>query len=370
MWRLAQRGSDNRTIRCALERIHPRGLRKALLAAAVVVPVVAFIASESPAPHADGGAPAIRLVSASVSCVPTNVAVTYQSSYAKNASPAYYVTESTVTGIPAACEGDWVSVALTNSAKQTIGSGSVGISATAMAVAISPNGTLYPLAHNVTGVSVSFYSNVLNGNLEVKKGQTYNCSFLTVSGSVTVDVGGSFNGSWCTVTGNLGSSGTASLVHSSINGNLQATGPGSLSVSSSSVGGNLQVQSLTGSTGAVICTTGVKNGLNVQSVSVPVQLGGSSACLGNTIMGNLIVQSNTGRLTIGSGTASPSNAAGTGNTASGNIVVQSNSVSTTSTLGGNWAGGNCILTGNNPKVTVTSATSNYAGGNNNCKVSG
>ena len=84
-------------------------------------------------------------------------------------------------------------------------------------------------------------------------------------------------------------------------------------------------------------------------------VGGSG--FGNTVKTNLTVESNTGTVTV------------YGNTVSGNIAVESNTVGG-GTLTSNSASGSCTLSGNNPKITVPSSTSNTAKGTNNCKASG
>lgn len=87
-----------------------------------------------------------------------------------------------------------------------------------------------------------------------------------------------------------------------------------------------------------------------------MRIGGSSSCLGNTVVGNLQVQSNSSPLTIG-GTG-----AGNGNTTTrGNIQVQANTGG--GTLTNNAAGNICQLQGNLPRIT---GTANTAHGNNSC----
>lgn len=134
---------------------------------------------------------------------------------------------------------------------------------------------------------------------------------------------------------------------------------------------NLQVQNLAaGSSPVQVCGTVVTGNLQYQNNAASAAFGAASGCPGNTVRGDMTVQSNTGTLTIGAGTAISVGPPTTGNRASGNILVQNNSGSGTSTMAGNWAGGNCTLGGDHPKISVPSAASNYALGKNNCKVSG
>jgi hypothetical protein len=154
----------------------------------------------------------------------------------------------------------------------------------------------------------------------------YNGSFsgnITVSANqVCVFVGGS-------VGGNLQlTNGTVELVQSRLGGNLQISG-GIFSITSgTTIGGNLQVQGTPANSAiSQVCDTAVKGDLTLQDNGTPVLVGTTDAsCPGNTVQGNITVQSNTALVSV------------LGNTISNNLTVQSNSASTvvnSNTLQGN-----------------------------------
>lgn len=373
--RRLRRTSRSAGVPPARARLSGSKLVAAFVATTVTGGLLGSLAGTPPTPAAPRSNPIgsgdFHVVSTTSTCAPTAMSVGhYLATYSKTPSPGYYVNGATVGGIPATCNGDSVTVALINSLNQTIGTGTAPTGSTSVAVSIGPNGSLYPLAHDVVSVTVTISSNTVDGNVEVANGQTFSCSSgMTINGNVTVDAGGTFVGLSCTVTGNVVSAGKVTLTSSTVGGNLQPGGGGPVKISGSTVGGNLQVQGLTNAAQAMICASNVKGSLSWQSSSEPVQLGGSSGCPGNAIGKDFTVQSNTGVLTIGSGSADANGAAGPGNTTQGNISVQSNTVSSSSTLAGNWAGGNCTLQNDNPKVVVPSSTSNVARNSNKCQVS-
>ena len=321
-------------------------------------------------------------------CQTDPVKVSYAATYSKPSGP-FVVSQAAVSGLDSACYGATLTVALQHNGTTITGAtSSAMVTSASVPVSFNQSPATPPPASQVNGVSLALVGQSANGNLEVTNGQTYNCTGLIINGNVTVDPGGSFVGTYCTVTGNLISAGlSVSLTDSAVNGNLQtsagrltvaggstvgnnlqADGGGPVQVSSTTVNGNLHLQSLTSPSAGSVCTTQVKGNLSYQNGSEPMQFGGSTTCPGNSAGGNFQVQSNSGTLTIGSGAATPSGAPSTGNTASGNLQVQSNTTSSTSKLGGNWAGGNCTLSGNSPVVQVSGA--NYAAKNDKCLVNG
>ena len=346
------------------------------------------IAASPPARKAPPEASQFKVVNNTTTCAPATVTATYQSNYSRTPVAGYYVTTTSVGSVPAGCNGDTLTVDLTNSSNQTIGTGTRPISSTPVVVQMGPSGGLHPYARDVTGITIIFSSNTIHGNVEVDKGQAFNCTGgMTINGNVTVDRDGDFTGTHCTINGNLTSAGTASLDSStvtgnvetsaglltltsqtSVGGNVHAHGGGPVTVTNSSVTGDLQLQSLTSATAGMVCATRVNHDVSLQGSAEPFLLGGSSGCPENKIGGNLLVQSNTGKLTIGAGNASSSAASGMGNMASGNIQVQNNTTGKGSTLAGNWAGGNCTLQNDNPVIQVPSSTSNVASKNNKCRV--
>jgi hypothetical protein len=185
-----------------------------------------------------------------------------------------------------------------------------------------------------------------NGNYEVTNGQSLWLDGGTINGNVTVDGGGQFAATGGTITGNIQSTGgPAAMSGTTVKGNVQtqngglALGPGtSIGGNAQAQGGgpfcsdgtpangslpavpvqvklNLQGQGLTSTSTSSVCATTVGNNLQWLSNGSPSVLG---TCGANKILGNLIVQYNTGNITVGaSGTTN-------GNATSGNIIVQSN----------------------------------------------
>jgi hypothetical protein len=209
-----------------------------------------------------------------------------------------------------------------------------------------------------------------SGNYEVTSGSSLWLNGGTITGNVTVDPGGQFAASGGTVGGNVQSTGgPIAISGTTVNGNVQSQ-PGGLSLGPTTfvkgnvlasgggpfcaqgtsptqgqvqIRGNLQVQSLTSSTTSSVCSTNVGNNVLWQQNASPGLIG---SCGGNTILGNLQVQNNSGNVTIG--------ASGGGNTTTGNIIVNGNTGG--GTLTGNRSGGNCLLSGDKPGVVGSSNT--------------
>jgi hypothetical protein len=121
------------------------------------------------------------------------------------------------------------------------------------------------------------FNGTFNGNLTVSNGQ--NCVLL--GGQVTGNI---------LVTG-----GSLSLSRFQVGGNLLVQGGGVSTGPLVTVAGNLQLQNLPASSAASrVCNTVVGGNLQVQQNAAAVQIGGDLSCPGNTIAGNLLVQSNTG----------------------------------------------------------------------------
>lgn len=220
-----------------------------------------------------------------------------------------------------------------------------------------------------------------NGNLTVGNGASVWLDGGTINGNVTVAGNGEFAATGGTITGNVQSSGgPVAIAGTTVSGNVQSTN-GSLSLGAGAVikgnaqiqgggpfcsqgtsptqgqvavRGNLLVESLTSTTTASICSTTIGNNLQWQSNASPGLIG---SCGSNTILGNLLVQSNSGTVTIG-----PSGG-GTGNAVSGNINVSGNTGSG-STITSNHAAGNCQLSGDKPGIVGSNNTTGK--GNNQC----
>lgn len=371
--------------------------------------------------------------SPSTGCQPTPPAwpslnVGYTSAWQSPSGP-FVVIKATVGNLDPACDGATLTVSLYHGATSSasIGTGSTtvggpsctGTSTLTCTVTVATP----PAASLVNNVSMALTTQVVNGNLEVTSANSpYLCNGLTINGNVTVDSGGTFDGNSCTINGNLTSAGTVSLSAStvtgnvqtsagpltlasgtSIQGNVQPNGGGPIQIGAGAIGGNLQFQNLT-STQGFVCGTRVGGSLTLQSSSEPFLIGSPSSMVGspasscagnpitknltvqsdsgsvtieaNTVGGNIQVQNNSGQLTIGSGTATSGAPSADGNKAQGNIQVQNNTNgSPTSTMGGNWAGDNCNLSGDNKPIIVPSASppisyANYARGSDKCQASG
>ena len=217
-----------------------------------------------------------------------------------------------------------------------------------------------------------------NGNLTVSNGTSLWLNGGTINGNVTVAGTGEFAATGGTVNGNVQSSGgPIAMSGTTVTGNVQSTngglalGPSTLIKGNAQiqgggpfcsqgtspnqgqvqVRGNLQVQSLTSSTVASVCSTTVGNNLQWQSNASPGLIG---SCGSNTILGNLQVQTNSGQVTVG--------ASGNGNVTSGNTIVQGNTGG--GTLTANRSGGNCLLSGDKPGIVGT--TNSTKGANNQC----
>lgn len=233
-----------------------------------------------------------------------------------------------------------------------------------------------------TGSATTIITGAHTGNITVGDGQSLWLNGGTINGSVTVAGTGAFAASGGTINGNVQSSGgPIAISGATITGNVQSTngglslGPATLVKGNAQiqgggpfcsqgasptkgqvqVRGNLQVQSLTTATIASVCSTTVGNNLLWQSDASPSLIGSCGTTpSGNTILGNLQVQNNTGHVTIG--------AAGSGNATSGNTIVQANTGG--GTLTGNSSGGNCLLSGDKPGVVGSGNTAK--GANNQC----
>ncbi|WP_433969096.1 beta strand repeat-containing protein [Tunturiibacter gelidiferens] len=178
----------------------------------------------------------------------------------------------------------------------------------------------------------------------------YNGSFsgnITVSANqICVFVGGS-------VGGNLHlTNGTVELVHTRLGGDLQISG-GTFSITSgTTIAGNLQVQGTPASSATShVCGTAVKGDLTLQNNGTPVLVGTTdgSSCPGNTVQGNVTVQSNTALVSV------------LGNTISDNLTVQTNSASTV--VNGNTLQGNLVDKNN---TADTEVFTNQVRGNLQC----
>jgi hypothetical protein len=106
--------------------------------------------------------------------------------------------------------------------------------------------------------------------------------------------------------------------NSTIGNDLQITGASSFSIGPGvSVTGNLQIQNLPASAGtSQVCGASVMHNLVFQSSRTAVLIGSATGCAGNSVGGDLTVQSNTAATTIDN------------NTVIGNLTDQNNTAAT------------------------------------------
>jgi hypothetical protein len=217
-----------------------------------------------------------------------------------------------------------------------------------------------------------------SGNYTVNSGSSLWLNGGVINGNVTVLGNGQFAATGGTVNGNVQSSGgPVAIAGTVITGNVQQQN-GGLSLGPSTLikgnaqdqgGGpfcsqgmsgsqgqvqvklNLTIQNLTSSTTSSVCYSTVGNNLQWQQNSSAGLIG---SCGGNTVLGNLLVQTNSGNVIIG--------AAGSGNKVSGNINVSGNTGG--GTITSNAASGNCQLSGDKPGIVGSANTTGK--GNNQC----
>ena len=183
------------------------------------------------------------------------------------------------------------------------------------------------------------------GNLTVSNGQS--CTFTNggVTGNLT-QTGGNLtleNNSF--VGGNLRESGgNLSISNSLVGSNLQVNGGGTFSIGPYvAIFGNLQIQGLPPGPGTdQVCATFVWGNLIFQNSGAGIQIGSSSGCPGNFVVGNLLVQNNSGPSVIDS------------NIVVGNLSDQTNTGATqvfTNTINNNLqCSGNTSITGGGNKA--------------------
>jgi hypothetical protein len=207
------------------------------------------------------------------------------------------------------------------------------------------------------GSSVWLDGGIINGNVAIGSTGQFAATGGTVSGNV-VSSGGPIAMAGTTVTGNVqNSNGGLALGPSTVvKGNAEAQGGGPFCSQGASstqgqvqVRGNLQIQSLTSPTTSSACATTVGNNLLWQANASPGIIGGT--CGGDTVLGNLNVQSNSGTVTIGPGNTITGNTSVSGNTGGGSITS-------------NTIRGNCTMSGDKPGITGSGNTTGK--GNDQC----
>jgi len=108
----------------------------------------------------------------------------------------------------------------------------------------------------------------------------------------------------CAVQGNVTENGGSLVLDpsASVGGNVQISQASVFTLGpSAAIGGNLQIQSLTaGLPQGTVCGTQVKGNLQVQNDASSVEVGGTATqgCPGNSVGGNLLVNSNTAAVRI------------------------------------------------------------------------
>lgn len=186
------------------------------------------------------------------------------------------------------------------------------------------------------------YSGTYHGNLTVSNGQS--CTFTNggVSGNVTQNGGSLLLQNNSFVNGNLTmGSGNLSVSNSTLGHNLTITG-GSFSIGPAvSIAGNLTIQNLPAGSGPdQVCGASVKGNVTLQSSAAGTQIGSNTGCAGNTVAGNLTVNSNSGPTTIDS------------NTVGGNLNDQNNT------------GASAVFTNKVTHILACSGNTSITGGGN------
>ena len=206
---------------------------------------------------------------------------------------------------------------------------------TSSAGAKSVSCTTIDNAGNVAS-AVTNYVVVTGANVTVQNGQSFNFVNQTITGNLTIS-GGNVILINTSVTGNLQMSGGNLTLGagSSVKNDVQITGGGAFSLAGR-IGGNLQIQNLPAGGANQVCGAIVIGNLVFQSNDSGVWIG-SNSCAGNTVGGDLQVQSNTAAVQVWS------------NTVGGNLQVQKNNgslaVFTNNVKSSLQCGGNASITG-------------------------
>jgi hypothetical protein len=126
------------------------------------------------------------------------------------------------------------------------------------------------------------YNGTFNRSVTVSAGQ--NCAFY----------GGSVQGN-VAVTG-----GHVALTNATITGNMAIQGTAGFSINGGSISGNLTIQNVaSGTTGNQVCGANVTGNLNVNTNTVPINIGSTAnLCLGNKVGGNVGISLNAGPVQV------------------------------------------------------------------------
>lgn len=178
------------------------------------------------------------------------------------------------------------------------GSGTGGVTITHVQSVVSVAGAQPTPERLLSGSKCNgFYTGSFKGNITVSAGQR--CVFSDGS-----------------IVGNIAASGgTVVLSNVLISGNVQFSDSAQFSINSyTTIRGNLIAQNLmNGVIQNSVCDSTVYGNSIIQASSDDVQIGSAApSCGGNTVLGNLIVQNNTGSISL------------FGNTVSGNLLDQNN----------------------------------------------
>ena len=189
------------------------------------------------------------------------------------------------------------------------------------------------------------YTGTYGGNITVSPGQT--CTFVSggVGGNIANN-GGTVNLSNSTVGGNVAqSSGNLTVTNSTVGGNVQING-GTFTIGpGANIGGNIVADGLAAGSGPDnVCGSVVNGNLQFEDNGADVVIGNPPSCAGNTIKGNLTVDTNSGTTTVN------------GNTVSGTLQDDTNTGATqvfTNTISGDLTCmQNTSITGGGNKATA------------------
>jgi hypothetical protein len=146
-----------------------------------------------------------------------------------------------------------------------------------------------------TGCNGVYYG-LFSGNIEISSGQS--CTFL--AGGITGNV--------------VANGGSLTLKGATVQGDVQVTGNSAVSIgAATTIAGNLSIQNLAAAQpGARVCGARIQGNAVFQNNATAVEIGAASACPGNIIGGNVMVQNSTALASV------------FGNAVTGNLHTQNN----------------------------------------------
>ncbi len=224
--------------------------------------------------------------------IPAGRVVTYSGQSATDA-----VTSALITSCVPASGSTFAVGTTTVTCSATDAAGNTGTNT--FTVTVNPSGTTTV----GPGQTMTFSGGTLGGNVNVNGGTLILTNGTTVSGNVQMQPGS-------TLTVNTGSS---------VGGNVQLAGTGAVNVTGGTVGGNLQLSNgavfnigpgavmqgqvqlsntPAGRPTSTMCGASVAKNVQIDGNASPVFIGSTPACAGNTIAGQVQIQSNTAAIRV------------------------------------------------------------------------